>query len=90
MLLLLIINEDVMVFLIVKEHPSRAHLPPLFEDTKKGLHLPITVTCNFCHSQPRVESARKRVGCVTCYRALLNLATTIAILAVDFHCFPRR
>lgn len=38
----------------------------------------------------RVESAKKRVGCVTCYRALLNLATTIAILAVDFHCFPRR
>ncbi|XP_045125014.1 uncharacterized protein At4g17910-like [Portunus trituberculatus] len=37
-----------------------------------------------------VESAGKRVGCVTCYRALLNLATTIAILAVDFHCFPRR
>uniref|UniRef100_A0A0N7ZA53 Phosphatidylinositol-glycan biosynthesis class W protein n=1 Tax=Scylla olivacea TaxID=85551 RepID=A0A0N7ZA53_SCYOL len=37
-----------------------------------------------------IESTGKRVGCVTCYRALLNLATTIAILAVDFHCFPRR
>lgn len=40
--------------------------------------------------KPSSESTDKRVGCVTCYRALLNLATTIAILAVDFHCFPRR
>lgn len=36
------------------------------------------------------EGSGRRVGCVTSFRALLNLATTIAILAVDFHCFPRR
>ncbi|KAG0695769.1 GPI-anchored wall transfer protein 1 [Chionoecetes opilio] len=42
------------------------------------------------HQKGRVECGERRVACVTCYRALLNLATTIAILAVDFHCFPRR
>lgn len=49
------------------------------------------VTAGSGHGKkPSTESTDKRVGCVTCYRALLNLATTIAILAVDFHCFPRR
>ncbi|XP_071525433.1 uncharacterized protein [Panulirus ornatus] len=32
----------------------------------------------------------KYLGCVTSLRAVLSLATAIAILAVDFHSFPRR
>lgn len=36
------------------------------------------------------KKARKHLGCVTSLRALLNLATSIAILGVDFHSFPRR
>ncbi|XP_063846101.1 uncharacterized protein LOC135091961 [Scylla paramamosain] len=40
------------------------------------------VTSTHLLPQPAIESTGKRVGCVTCYRALLNLATTIAILAL--------
>ncbi|KAK3859861.1 hypothetical protein Pcinc_034050 [Petrolisthes cinctipes] len=33
---------------------------------------------------------KKRVGCVTSLRGMLNLVATVAILAVDFRSFPRR
>ncbi|KAK7074035.1 hypothetical protein SK128_007388 [Halocaridina rubra] len=39
------------------------------------------------HSDVNCE---KRLGLLTSQRALLSLVTAIAILAVDFHSFPRR
>nr|XP_045623840.1 GPI-anchored wall transfer protein 1-like isoform X2 [Procambarus clarkii] len=36
------------------------------------------------------SKTKKHLGCVTSLRALLSLATSVAILGVDFHSFPRR